>query len=452
MISNRILRSFTFRQVLLYTSLSMGSMVILLGFIYWATAGFMDRELDATIQEEILGLSEQYDSQGLVGLSSTIEDRVALNPRGPAIYLLTNRNLRPIVGNLNAWPGNSDAESNWTHFKIDWGHGAAKHIARARMFVLNGGLHLLVGRDVHSLEKTRKRILVASAWGLAITTVLSLGVGLIMSMRVMRRLESVNQTSLEIMEGDFSRRVPTVGSGDDFDKLAINLNRMLERIQALMSAVRQVSDNIAHDLRTPLTRLRTRLEQVRSNDTQSASEEIDQAIEDVEELLATFNALLRIARIEAASDKVSFKELDLGNLVRDVAELYGPVAAEKYQSLQVKNQGKVPVQGDRHLLFQALANLVENAIKYTPEGSVITLSANTTEPGALVKVADNGPGIPVELHEKVFQRFFRTDSSRSTPGSGLGLSLVRAIADLHHAHIELRDNGPGLQVCLQFGN
>ena len=451
MIQVKLLRSFTFRQLLLYTILSMGSMVVLLGFIYWATAGFMDKELDATIDEEILGLAEQYDSRGLVGLSSIIEERVSFNPRGPAIYLLTDAESTPIVGNLSAWPASSNGDTGWTHFKLeDWAQGSEEHTARARTFLLSEGLHLLVGRDVHELENTREHILDASAWGLALTTILALGVGLIMSVRVMRRIEAINQTSHEIMEGDLSRRVPTVGSDDDFDKLANNLNRMLERIEGLMAAVHQVSDNIAHDLRTPLSRLHTRLEQARSSGTECDPEEIDQAIEDVEELLAAFNALLRIARIESGGNTVSFSELDLASLIRDVAELYDPVAAEKGQHLSIESMGPVPTQGDRHLLFQALANLVENAIKYTPAGSTITLSAGTTPAGAVVKVADNGPGIPSELYEKVFQRFFRTDASRSTAGSGLGLSLVRAVADLHHARITLADNAPGLQVSIMF--
>ena len=435
----------------MYTGLSMVSMIVLLGFIYWSTAVFMDKQIDATIEEEILGLAEQYDSRGLIGLSRIIEERVSLNPKGPAVYLLTDAELRPIVGNLSNWPSGANGESEWTHFKLEnWGRHPEQHTARARSFFLKDDLHLLVGRDVHDLELNRKRILDASALGLALTALLSLGVGVIMSVRVMRRLEAINQTSREIMEGDLSRRVPTVGSDDDFDKLASNLNRMLERIEALMTAVHQVSDNIAHDLRTPLTRLRTRLEQIRGDKEASASEQIDQAIEDAEELLATFNALLRIARIEAGSNAAAFTELDLTHLIDDIAVLYGPVAADKGQTLNVQGTEPVVALGDRHLLFQALANLVENAIKHTPTGTTITLSAASTPTGAVVKVADNGPGIPAELHEKVFQRFFRTDASRSTPGSGLGLSLVRAIVDLHHARIELADNAPGLQVSIVF--
>jgi signal transduction histidine kinase len=264
----------------------------------------------------------------------------------------------------------------------------------------------------------------------------------------MRRIEAINQTSREIMEGDLSRRVPTAGSGDDFDRLATNLNRMLERIEDLMAAVRQVSDNIAHDLRTPLTRLRTRLELARGSNPEQTREEIDRAIEDAQELLTTFNALLRIARIESGSSRGAFADVDIASLVRDIAELYEPVAAEKGQTLSVQGQRAVTVRGDRDLLFQALANLVDNAIKHTPEGSGIELSAESRDGRAELGVADTGPGIPADLRGKVFRRFFRTDASRSTPGSGLGLSLVRAVADLHEARIDLADNDPGLRVTI----
>jgi len=266
----------------------------------------------------------------------------------------------------------------------------------------------------------------------------------------MRRIEAIHQTSREIMDGDLSRRMPVAGSGDDFDRLAENLNRMLDRIESLMAVVQQISDNIAHDLRTPLTRLRTRLEQARNGKADDMQAQIDEAITDAEELLATFHALLRIARIESGSSPVVYTTLDLFSLVRDVAELYEPVAAQKQQQLIIKEHGPVTAQGDRHLLFQALANLVENAIRHTPEGTLITLEASASDSGPQVQVTDNGPGIPVQLHEKVFQRFFRTDASRSTPGSGLGLSLVRAIADTHHARVELADNQPGMKVTVVF--
>ena len=452
MIATRLLRSSTFRLALLYTALSVGSVVVLLGFIYWATAGYMDRQTDETIEAEIRGLAEQYQRRGLAGLSASIADRVARDPAGAAVYLLADEDLTPIVGNLSGWPDARTTRTGWTRFRLrDWGRDKSEeHEARARTFRLRGGLHLLVGRDVRELEATRRLITNALAWGLAITVALALGVGLLMSAGVMRRIEAINQTSREIMEGDLSRRMPRDGTDDDFDQLAANLNRMLERIEGLMTAVRQVSDNIAHDLRTPLTRLRTRLELARTDDPQQGQGAVAQAIEDAEELLGTFNALLRIARIESGSRRSAFAELDLAQLLDDVGELYEPLAAEKGQRLTVEANGAAPIRGDRDLLFQALANLVDNAIKYTPEGGRIALSVKDRDGRTEVAVADTGPGIPAALREKVFQRFFRVDSSRSAPGSGLGLSLVRAVADLHDAGVALSDNSPGLRAVLSF--
>lgn len=450
-----ILRSSIFRLALLYMALSIGSVVLLLGFIYWATAGYADRQIDATIEAEIGGLAEQYRRRGLVGLTSLIAERLARDPGGASVYLLADEDFKPLIGNLSRWPDAAGGNEGWVGFRLrDWGHDKSQeHQARARTFVLRGGLRLLVGRDVRDLEATRERILGALGWGLAITAALALGAGLTMGTRVMRRIESVNQTSRDIMRGDLSRRVPTNGKGDDFDELAQNLNRMLGRIEQLMATVREVSDNIAHDLRTPLTRLRTRLELARAEaDLPVESREaIDRAVEDAEELLTTFNALLRIARIESGSRRGGFARVDLAELVRDLAELYEPLAADKAQHLAVAAQDGVSVAGDRDLLFQAAANLVENAIKYSPQQGHIELSARLSSGRPEIAVADTGPGIPADMQEKVLQRFFRLDESRSTPGSGLGLSLVRAVAELHGAAVALEDNEPGLRVRLRFG-
>ncbi len=454
MLPARTFRSSTFRLALLYMALSVGSVIILLGFIYWATAGYMSRQTDATIGAEIGGLAEQYRQRGLTGLSSLIAERIARDPGGAAVYLLANQDFTPVVGNLSGWPDAPSDGSGWMSFVLhDWGPSASEeHAARARIFDLRGGLHLLVGRDVRELEATRRLILNALAWGLAITAALALLGGVTMSAGVVRRIEAINQTSREIMEGDLSRRVPTDGTGDDFDQLAVNLNLMLERIERLLEAVRQVSDNIAHDLRTPLTRLRTRLELMRgeSDRPERIAETVDQAIENADELLATFNALLRIARIESGSRRTAFTEVELSSLVEDVAELYEPLATERGQQFSVEAPTPLCVHGDRDLLFQAVANLVDNAIKYTPDGGRIALTVGMQAGHPEIAVVDSGPGIPTPMREKVFQRFFRLDGSRSTPGSGLGLSLVHAAAQIHEAQIRLADNDPGLRAVLRF--
>jgi signal transduction histidine kinase len=449
-----ILNSFSFRLALLYMLLLGASVVVLLWFIDWSTAGYMARQTDATIAAEIRGLAEQYRRRGLGGLSTVIAERVHDDPEGAAVYLLADADLKPVVGNLNAWPPAEPDRSGWIQFRLrepDAEGAATAHTARAQVFQLRGGLRLLVGRDIRELTATRALIREALGWGLAITLALALLGGWVMSAGVVRRLDAVNQVSRQIIDGDLSRRVPTDGSGDDFDQLAENLNRMLARIESLMASVRQVSDSIAHDLRTPLSRLHTRLSELRDTRLpEPAAAAVDAAIADAEDLLGAFNGLLRIARVESGARRAAFADLDLTPLLHDVAELYEPLAGDKDQALEVAASAGLRVHGDRDLLFQALANLIDNAIKYTPPGGRIRLAAGHDNGGVAIRVSDSGPGIPPALHGKVLQRFYRVDESRSAPGHGLGLSLVQAVAQLHGAALRLEDAAPGLTVVLRL--
>lgn len=461
------LTSSTFRLALLYMLLVGVSVAILLGFIYWSTAGYMARQTDATIGAEIEGLAEQYRRRGLAGLSTLIAERIARDPQGASIYLLTQPNGTPIIGNLDSWPPVAPDVDGWVQFRTQHatpGKARVEHQTRAQVFRLRGDLRLLVGRDVRELVALRNLVLDAIGWGLAITVGLALLGGWLMGAGIARRLDVINQVSREIMRGDLSRRVPSAGTGDDFDQLAENLNRMLERIEALMLSIRQVSDNIAHDLRTPLSRLRHRLELLRGSALNAeASAEVEVAIADADELLSAFNALLRIARIEAGSRRAAFADLDPLPLLHDVAELYEPLATESRQAIEVawadggarsndgSNDGDAcRLHADRDLLFQALANLVDNAIKHTPDGGHIRLRADCSDEAVELSVSDDGPGIPPELREKVLQRFFRIDASRAAPGHGLGLSLVQAVAQLHGASLSLEDAAPGLRVRLRL--
>ncbi len=446
----RLLRSSTFRLAVLYMALFGASVAVLLTFIYWSTAGYMALQTDDTIEAEVTGLAERYRLSGLDGLIRSIDERVSRKPNGDAVYLLTDDQLTPLIGNLDRWPRVARDSDGWLNFDLEQAtsEGEVTHRGRARPFTLRGGYRLLVGRDMQELDATRSLIVRAIAWGLAITVMMALAGGIMLSRRTMRRLEAINETSRRIMRGDLSRRVPTRSSDDDFDQLADNLNGMLDTIEELMEDVRRVTDNVAHDLRTPLTRLRNRLENLKSdNDADKSS--IEAALADADGLLDTFNALLRIASIESGRRRAAFKSIPLDDVVRDVTELYEPLAEQKQQKLDVSVSDDVCIQGDRDLLFQAFANLLDNAIKYTPQGGSIRVTLDDGASGPRIRIVDSGPGIPQQSRDKVFKRFFRLEESRHTPGNGLGLSLVEAVARLHNASIKLGGE-PGLDVSLAF--
>ena len=333
-----LLRTSTFRLALLYMVLFAGSVLLLLGFLYWSTVAFMARQADATVEAEIVGLAEQYRERGPNGLVVTITERLERDPDSSSVYLFASPQYTPIAGNLSGWPDAAPTQDGWLNFEFSdpRANGRMFH-ARARTFGLAGGLHLLVGRDIRELKATQQLIIRALLWGLAITVALALAGGVAMSRSMLRRIEQINQTSREIMAGDLSRRVPTTGTaGDDFDQLAANLNAMLDEIERLMAGIRQVSDNIAHDLRTPLARLRNRLERLRS-DLEAGSphlEQADRSIADADQLLSTFGALLRIARIEAGSHRPSPAPVELTALVRDAMELYEALAQAENLALE----------------------------------------------------------------------------------------------------------------------
>jgi signal transduction histidine kinase len=273
-----------------------------------------------------------------------------------------------------------------------------------------------------------------------------------MSRSMLRRLDQFNKTSRQIMAGDLSQRVPRTGSADEFDQLAENLNAMLDQIEQLMAGIREVSDNIAHDLRTPLTRLRNRLEGLHGDLDQGsrAYQDVELSIAEADQLLSTFRALLRIARLESGSHPIEKEKIDLAELARDSVELYEAVAQDKGLELSAELATDLTIDGDRDLLFQAIANLLDNAIKYTPTGGRINVVLERQTGAIRLCIGDTGLGIPARERDKVTQRFYRLESSRSTPGNGLGLSLVEAVAKMHGAELDLSDNAPGLRACIRF--
>ena len=448
-----VLRSFAWRIAIGYGVLFGLSGFALLAFIYVSTEGFMTRQMEAVIEAEVQGLAERYRVAGTRGLRALVDERLARNPASSSIYLLADPRFRVLAGNLSSWPEAARSSDPWIEFELYTAGDADRreaHRARARHFQLRRGFHLLVGRNMRDFEHMRSAIFRTTAWGVGIAAVLAFVIAWRLRRSVVARIESINRTSRRIMEGELSERIRSHGSGDEFDELITNLNAMLERIESLMEDVRRVSDNVAHDLRTPLGRLRTRLERLRDAEGDGVSAELaEAALEEADQMLATFNALLRIARIETRQRRHAFERVNLATVGNDVADLYAPVAESR--GITFRHSGiEAPVDGDADLIFQSLANLLDNAMKYTPEGGAVTLHVTSHDDTVTVVVADSGPGVPSEEREAVLRRFYRLEPARSAPGSGLGLSLVAAVAELHEATLELEDNAPGLVVRLRF--
>lgn len=445
----RIFRTNAFRLAALYVGLFAAAVMALLAFIYFSTADFIERQTEATLDAEITGLAEQYQQRGLAGLVNIIAERSAGERRGDqTLYLITDPQLHPIAGNLSQWPTAKEIRPDWIAFAIDVTRSGAVESdqARATTFTLPGGYRLLVGRDLRNAELFRSGVLRTLAWASLLTLALGVVGGFFMTRNMLRRVDQVIRTSERIIHGDLTQRVPLTGTGDEFDQLATNLNAMLDQIERLMIGMRQVTDNIAHDLRTPLARLRARLEVtlLEKPDAQRYAEALRQTIVEADTLLGTFNALLSIAEAEAGSRRDGMAPIDLCEIARSVAELYEPVADDKKLVLHANLEPGLRVHGDRHLLSQAIANLLDNALKYTPAG-IITLTVRKDAEMARIEVTDTGPGVPADQRESVFDRFVRLEGSRSTSGNGLGLSLVRAVARLHGGTVRLEDNQPGIE-------
>ena len=457
----KLFRTTTFRLTLVYLTVFALFAAFLLGYFALNTRRLIDEQITETVNAEITGLSEQYRIGGIRRLVVVVDNR-ARRP-GSSLYLVTTFNGDALAGNVTALsPGILDSPG-WTetaYRRLDEPEGAVRpeHEALVRVFKLPGGFRLLVGRDLEERERLFRIVLAAGRWSVAIVLVLGLAGGLFVSRRVLRRVDAMTETTKTIMDGDLGERLPVAGTNDEIDRLAENLNQMLERIESLMHGLKEVSDNIAHDLKTPLTRLRNRAEQaLRSADSDDAYRNaLEATIAESDALITTFNALLMIARAESGQAREDMKEFDAAEIAHDVGELYEPLAEENGIALMVEAATPAPVKGNRELVSQALANLVDNAIKYAqpaPPGvdgapAEVLVSAVNAGDQVRLMVADHGPGIPEGERERAVERFVRLEQSRSKPGSGLGLSLASAVARLHGGELTLEDNHPGLKTVI----
>ena len=466
----KLLRTTAFQLTLVYLLIFILFAASLLGYFALNTRRLITEQITNTVNTEISGLSEQYAQGGIRRLVIVVDLR-SRRP-GSSLYLVTTPTGEGLAGNVGSLePGVLDhpgwLETNYR--RLDAPEGS-DHRALVQVVQLPGGFHLLVGRDLEERERLFGIIQNAGQWSIALVIVLGLIGGFFVSRRVLKRIDAMTGTAQTIMRGDLTGRLPIAGTGDELDRLAENVNAMLERIEALMRGLKEVSDNIAHDLKTPLTRLRNRCEEALRNPSGESGYRaaLELTIAESDDLIRTFDALLMIARAESGQARDNMTEFDAAQIARDVGELYEPLAEEKGLELKVEAPTAAPVRGNRELVSQALANLIDNAIKYAaPNGKadavangaasngsangapaeIVVAAGNEGERIAL-SVADHGPGIPEADRGRVVERFVRLEQSRSAPGSGLGLSFASAVARLHGGELKLEDNCPGLRSII----
>jgi signal transduction histidine kinase len=451
----KTLRSTTFKLALVSIALFGAAVVVLLSFVYQSTASYIVKGADQAIEAETKLLLDAYAVGGRDGLIEAIRQHIADGRFVAGFYLLADPSFTPVAGNLNNWPTalRDGIEGYDRDAEVVAPNGASKHLRiRARVEELSEGYHFLVGKNVRDLAQLTRRIKEALAIAVAFILVLAAVASVTITRRTVGRIEAINTTSRMIMESGLGKRIPLRGSGDEWDQLAQNLNLMFERIEALMDEIRQATDNVAHDLRTPLARMRARLERasIGERDSRPIQALIDRTIADLDVVLRIFSSLTRISQIEATRQVAAFQAVDIRDLLIQVGELFDAAAEEKNMRIAVVCDRPITFSADRDLLFDAFSNLIDNAIKYGREGGRVVIGASGDESSAVVFIADDGPGIPSDEFQNVFKRFYRLERSRGTPGNGLGLSLVAAVARLHGARVEMSDNAPGLKVELCF--
>ena len=457
----RLFRTSAFRHALIYATLFSALTAATLSFIYWSTRGQIESQVDARLRLETDYLINLYMSGAVPEFLEAIQRRNQdqIDTYGRFYYLANNEALAtPVDQSDEGLP--IRLKSVRTHNTRNMGDiadlppGSAKAFNPVRVAEtrLSNGLKLTIGHEITDEQALLDHTFALVVGATLMTLLFSLVGGVWIGLSVLRRIDSVSRTASEIMSGDLSQRLRVTDRNDEFDEIATKLNQMLNRIEDLMKSMQQVTNNVAHDLRSPLTRLRNRLEVtlLEERDPENYRMVMDEAIGDADSLIHTFNAMLSIARLEAGLDATQWAETNIGDLVDQLAELYQAVAEEEGMMFYTRTSARPTYYCNSHLIGQALTNLLDNAIKYTPKPGLVTLSVEGTDEQFSVIVADNGPGIPEDQREHVFERFVRLENERNTPGNGLGLSLVQAVTRIHGATLTLDDNAPGLRVSMQF--
>lgn len=454
----KLFRTTAFKLTLVYLTVFALFAFFLLGYFALNTKRLFTEQVTDAVNTEITGLVDHFNAGGIRRLTLVVEAR-SRRP-GSSLYLVTTPGSDGLAGNVGSLPTGALEKQGWAetvYRRIEESETSELHRALARVYHLPGGFRLLVGRDLEERDRLFQVVLDAGKWSAAVVIVLGLVGGFFVARRVLHRVDAMTETTRTIMGGNLSGRLPVVGSGDELDRLAHNLNEMLDRIEGLMRGLKEVSDNIAHDLKTPLTRLRNRAEEAlrtsRSETDYRAA--LEGTIEESDSLIKIFNALLMIARAESGQARDNMADFDAAEAVHDVGELYEPLAEEQGLTLEVDAPGALPLRGNRELIGQALANLLDNAIKYAGPAakangmpSTVTMKARADGDRVLLSVGDRGPGIPESDRGRAVERFVRLEKSRTIPGSGLGLSLAAAVARLHGGTLRLEDNAPGLCAIL----
>ena len=439
------MRTASFGLAVLYTLLFVASVLILGVVFYLIVQTSLDRQIASRIDAEIALLYQELTFEGKDALVREVEERTKVSPA--LDYLVLDADGSRLAGNLPSMPNTV----GWTDLsERPSSRGDRPRDLRVRNVALPQGLRLAVGDDLAAMENIRSALIEALVWSLLAVPLLSLAGGLALSFGFLRRVDAITRTADAIIGGDLKQRIPTRGTNDNFDRLSEALNQMLDRIQALMDSLRQVSNDIAHSLKTPLGHLRQKLRTARASEGLKCKKAIDAAMADIENLLETFSALLRIAQIEAGTRRVGFGQVKVSSLLAHLAEAYTAAAEQEGKSISLNIAPKVTTWGDKALLTEMFSNLLDNALRHTPRGTNIEIVLGKNDSGTVAFVADDGPGVPAGDRDLIFRRFYRSECSAKTPGHGLGLSIAAAIADLHGITLSAEDNEPGLRVRVGF--